>query len=131
MYKEIMNLAKEIAEIRETNDIWTAVIQKKIVMNDGPCSCHTTSELMPPALRGVYFGSRLVVAISNLVAKTSSLEPERVDKLDWEKMLEEARKNVASFRKFKADTKASAGGGSRSCTSFGCCFARYPQKGSE
>jgi len=57
MYKEIMNLAKEIAEIRETNDIWTAVIQK-----NESCSCHTASELMPPALRGVYFGSRLVVA---------------------------------------------------------------------
>jgi len=62
MYKEIMNLAEEIAEIRETNDIWTAVNQKKVATNDGSCSCHTASELMPPALRGVYFGSRLVVA---------------------------------------------------------------------
>eukprot|EP00957_Ditylum_brightwellii_P070757 5377578-Ditylum_brightwellii.AAC.1 len=128
VYKEIMNIVKEITEIRETSNIWTAVIQKKVVTNDGSSSCYTASELIPPGLRGIYFGSRLVVATAHLVAKTSSLEPERVDKLDWEKMLEEARENVASFRKFEADTKASIGEGIRPCTSFGCCFARYPQK---
>jgi len=128
MYKEIINLVNEITKIRETNDLWTAVIQKKVVTNGESSSSHSAFALMPSELRGIYFGPRLVVATKHLFAKTSSLERERVEKPDWEEMLQEARDNVAIFRKFEAEINIGRGERIDYCTSFGCCLSRYPSQ---
>eukprot|EP00565_Helicotheca_tamesis_P008261 CAMPEP_0185735782 /NCGR_PEP_ID=MMETSP1171-20130828/26219_1 /TAXON_ID=374046 /ORGANISM="Helicotheca tamensis, Strain CCMP826" /LENGTH=264 /DNA_ID=CAMNT_0028406209 /DNA_START=74 /DNA_END=868 /DNA_ORIENTATION=+ len=128
LYTEIMDHFQEIVKIRETNDTWTSVIQSKPIMSNGSETNISISKLMPSALRGIYFGPRLFEATKQLIAKTSSLQPERVENFNWEEMLQEARDNIAVFRDFEAVTKASepeSSGGF--CTKFGCS-ASYPRK---
>lgn len=123
LYHEVFDLVEEIKAIRKTNSTWTTAMPSSCSQGDRIQHEKQASDSMPPTLTAIYFRTRLVEAEAALMAKTLSLQPERVDGVRWEELVKEARENVTAFRKMEKEAKLS-GKGKFGCSKEDgtCCF---------
>ena len=115
IYKEVNQAVHDIISIRATSKAWTTL---NLFSPDGL----TAKDVMPPEMKYVYFESKLVSAFFELSLKTSTFQPQQVDKYQWIELLNEAKQNLIAFRKIEKEAKEK-GGGKFMCMS-GMCALR-------